>query len=193
LFLSGRYCKKWRFFFRIFTEIIFKMRQIKINSTTGNEILTASDVKNYVRIDTSADDSLITRMITQAREWCENYISRDIVAKNRTYYLSQTEAIIDIPFGPIASISTVTAEGNTAAHTVKGLDNERIELDGGSAKDVKITYVTAGLSDDLIKNAMLQFISTLYDNRSDYKTGTIVQDVPTETKALLTSYKTMFV
>jgi hypothetical protein len=40
---------------------------------------------------------------------------------------------------------------------------------------------------------MLQFISTLYDNRSDYKTGNIVQDVPTETKALLTSYKTMFV
>lgn len=169
------------------------MRQIKINSTTGTELLTASDVKNYVRIDTSADDSLITRMITQAREWCENYISRDIVAKNRTYYLSQTDALIDIPFGPIASISTVTAEGNTAAYTVKGLDNERIELDGGSAKDVKITYVTAGLSDDLIKNAMLQFISTLYDNRSDYKTGTIVQDVPTETKALLTSYKTMFV
>lgn len=169
------------------------MRQIKINSTTGNEILTASDVKNYVRIDTSADDSLITRMITQAREWCENYISRDIVAKNRTYYLSQTDALIDIPFGPIASISTVTAEGNTAAYTVKGLDNERIELDGGSAKDVKITYVTAGLSDDLIKNAMLQFISTLYDNRSDYKTVTIVQDVPTETKALLSSYKTMFI
>jgi hypothetical protein len=169
------------------------MRQIKINSTTGSEIITTSDVKNYVRIDTSADDNLITKMIIQARQWCENYISRDIVAKNRTYYLSETEAIIDIPFGPVASISTVTSEGNTAAHTVKGLDNERIELDGGKAKDVKITYVTAGLSDDLIKNAMLQFVSTLYDNRADYKTGTIVQDVPTETKALLTSYKNMFV
>lgn len=169
------------------------MRQIKINSTTGTELLTASDVKNYVRIDTSADDSLITRMITQARVWCENYISRDIVAKNRTYYLSQTEALIDIPFGPIASISTVTSEGNTAAHTVKGLDNERIELDGGSAKDVKITYVTAGLSDDLIKNAMLQFISTLYDNRSDFKVGVTLNKIPTETKALLTSYKTMFI
>jgi hypothetical protein len=132
-------------------------------------------------------------MITQARIFCENYISRDIVAKNRTYYLSQTEAIIDIPFGPVASISSVTSEGNAADYTVKGLDNERIELDGGSAKDVKITYVTAGLSDDLIKNAMLQFVSTLYDNRSDYKTGTIVQDVPTETRALLNSYKTMFI
>lgn len=169
------------------------MRQIKINSTTGSEIITTSDVKNYVRIDTSADDNLIAAMIKEARIFCENYISRDIVAKNRTYYLSETSELIDIPFGPVASISTVTVEGNDADYTVKGLDNERIELDGGKSKDVKITYVTAGLSDDLIKNAMLQFVSTLYDNRSDYKTGTIVQDVPTETRALLASYKTMFI
>ena len=169
------------------------MRQIQVNSTTGSEVITTSEVKNYVRIDTSADDNLIAAMIKQARLFCENYISRDIVAKNRTYYLSQTEGIIDIPFGPVASITTVTAEGNAADYTVKGLDNERIELDGGSAKDVKITYVTTGLYDDLIKNALLQFVSTLYDNRSDFKTGTIVQDIPTETKALLTSYKTMFI
>jgi hypothetical protein len=169
------------------------MRQIKINSTTGNEIITISDVKNYVRIDTSADDTLISRMIKEARIFCENYISRDIVPKNRTYYLSKADAIIDIPFGPVSSISSITVENIAAVYTVKGLDNERIELDGGSAKDVKITYITAGLNDDLIKNAMLQFVSTLYDNRSDYKTGTIVSDVPTETKALLISYKNMFI
>ena len=66
------------------------MRQIKINSTTGNELLTGQNVKDYVRIDTSADDNIISAMITQARIWCENYISRDIVAKNRTYYLDAT-------------------------------------------------------------------------------------------------------
>lgn len=169
------------------------MRQIKINSTTGNEILTVSDVKNYVRIDTSADDVLIGRMITEARIYCENYISRDIVPKNRTYYLSETSELINIPFGPVSEISSVTSEGNDADYTVKGLDNELIKLDGGSAKDVKITYVTTGLSDDLIKNAMLQFISTLYDNRADFVTGTIVADVPTETRALLGSYRNMFV
>ncbi|HAI17698.1 MAG TPA: hypothetical protein DCM10_06560, partial [Xanthomarina gelatinilytica] len=50
-----------------------------MNSTTGSEIVTTADVKSYARIDTSADDTLIARMITQARIWCENYISRDIV------------------------------------------------------------------------------------------------------------------
>ena len=52
------------------------MRQIKINSTTGSEIVTATQVKNFARIDTSVDDDLIGRQITQARIWCENYISR---------------------------------------------------------------------------------------------------------------------
>ena len=63
------------------------MRQIKINSTTGSEIITTNDVKNFVRIDTSADDALIGTMITAARIAAENFMSRDIVAKTRTYYL----------------------------------------------------------------------------------------------------------
>ena len=57
------------------------MRQIKVNSLLGNEIITTADVKSYVRIDTNEDDALIANMITEARIWCENYISRDIVAK----------------------------------------------------------------------------------------------------------------
>ena len=43
------------------------MRQIKVNSLLGNEIITAADVKSYVRIDTDEDDAIITNMITQAR------------------------------------------------------------------------------------------------------------------------------
>ena len=70
------------------------MRQVKINSTIGSEIVSSADLKLYARIDTSADDALITRMITQARIWCENYISRDIVSKNRSYFLDATNGYL---------------------------------------------------------------------------------------------------
>lgn len=171
------------------------MRQIKINSTVGNEILTAQNVKDYVRIDTSADDNLITAMISQARIWCENYISRDIVPKNRTYYLDQTNGLFDLPFGPIASVSEVTINGTaTTDYEIIGLDNETIELDGGSAERVKITYITSGLNDSLVKQAMLQLISTYYDNRADFTIEqNNVAEVPTSTRKILTSYKTMFI
>lgn len=169
------------------------MRQIKINSETGSELITTQNVKDYVRIDTSEDDTLIGQMIVQARIWCENYISRDIVAKNRTYYLDKTNGIFDLPFAPVASISSLSIDGTSADYTVLGLDNETIELDGGAAEKVSVTYVTSGLDNGLIKQAMLQLISTYYDNRADFKTGTIVSEVPTNVKAVLASYKSMFV
>jgi uncharacterized phage protein (predicted DNA packaging) len=171
------------------------MRQIKINATTGNEILTAQNVKDYVRIDTSADDNLISSMITQARIWCENYISRDIVPKNRTYYLDKTNGLFDLPFSPTASISEITIDGTvTTDYEILGLDNETIELDGGSAEKVKVTYITSGINDSLVKQAMLQLISTYYDNRADFITEqNNVSEIPTSTKQILTSYKTMFI
>jgi len=174
------------------------MRQIKINSTTGNELLTAQNVKDYVRIDTSADDAIISAIITQARIWCENYISRDIVAKNRTYYLDETNGLFDLPFGPVASIESITIKGTaTTDYETRGLDNETIELDGGPAEQVKVTYITAGQNDSLIKQAMLQLISTYYDNRADFVEGNSrgigsSVEIPTSTKSILTSYKTMF-
>ena len=171
------------------------MRQIKINSVTGSEIITTSNVKDYVRIDTTADDNIIARMIVQARIWCENYISKDIVAKTRSYYIPQTNSgIFDLPFAPVTSIQSITIDGTTASYEILGLDNETIELDSGSASKVKIDYTTAGLSDDLLKQAMLQLVSTYYDNRSDFVSDTKgnIDQVPSATRNILDSYKTMF-
>ena len=37
-------------------------------------------------------------------------------------------------------------------------------------KELKVTYVTVGINDSLVKQAMLQLISTYYDNRADFTT-----------------------
>ena len=170
------------------------MRQIKINTTLGSEIITASEVKNYVRIDTTADDALIATMITQARIWAENFISRDIVSKNRTYYIDRTDTgLFDLPFSPVASISEITINNIiTTNYEILGLDNETIELDQGSADRVKITYITSGLNDSLLKQALLQLVSTYYDNRADFIVSQSVSEIPSNVKVVLSSYKTMF-
>ena len=170
------------------------MRQIKINTTLGSEIITASEVKNYVRIDTTADDALIATMITQARIWAENFISRDIVSKNRTYYIDRTDTgLFDLPFSPVASISEITINNIiTTNYEILGLDNETIELDQGSADRVKITYITSGLNDSLLKQALLQLVSTYYDNRADFIASQSVSEIPSNVKVVLSSYKTMF-
>jgi len=173
------------------------MRQVKINSTTGSEIVTTADVKLYARIDTSADDALIVRMITQARIWCENYVSRDIVAKNRTYYMDSTNGVFDIPFAPVSSISSVTIDGTASTdYTMLGLDNETMELDAGASSNVKVTYVTTGLDDSLLIQAILQLTATYYDNRSDVFEGSSKfgqVEIPTSVKNILSSYRSMFI
>ena len=167
------------------------MHDIKINSVTGSEIVTTQNVKDFVRIDTSADDTIIDRMIVAARTWCENYIGKDIVAKNRTFYLQEVDDRFTLPFAPVASISSVTSEGTAVSYDTYGLDDTIIEIGTLPADEVKVTYITTGLTDDIIKEAILHLVSTMYDNRADFVEGN-VNEVPNSTKNLLQSYKTMY-
>ena len=171
------------------------MRQSKINSTTGSEIVTSADLKLFAKIDTTADDAIIARQITQARIWCENYISRDIVAKNRSYYLDETSGTFSIPFGPVTSITSIHADGIALTHTNVGLDKETIELDNGYAKKVTVVYITSGLNDSLLQQAILQLATTYYENRVDFNSGdeNKASDlIPSDTRDILNSYKAMF-
>ena len=167
------------------------MHDIKINSVTGSEIVTTQNVKDFVRIDTSADDTIIDRMIVAARIWCENYIGKDIVAKNRTFYLQEVDDRFTLPFAPVASISSVTSEGTAVTYESYGLDDTMIEIKSLPADEVKVTYVTTGLTDNIIKEAILHLVSTMYDNRADFVEGN-VNEVTNSTKNLLQSYKTMY-
>lgn len=171
------------------------MPEVKITATTGSEIVTVSGAKDFIRIDTSDDDTLIGNMIEQARLWCENYISRDIVAKTRVYYLEEADSRFDVPFAPLASISSVTVDGTAADYNTYGVYDEVILLDSLPAKDIKVTYTTEGMNDGLLQQAILQLVSTYYDNRADFivMQGVSFVEVPSKVTQILNSYKLMFI
>lgn len=167
----------------------------KIVSTTGTEIVSVADAKAYMRVDTSDDDTLIGTMIEQARIWCENYIGKDIVAKSRQYYLEEVNNRFSIPFSPLDSISSVTVEGSSADYDTYGLYDEIIELDQLPAQDIKVSYSTLGMDNGLLQQAILQLVSTYYDNRADFIVlqGVSFVKVPTEVTQILNSFKNMFI
>jgi hypothetical protein len=76
---------------------------------------------------------------------------------------------------------------------VKGLDNEIIELNELPAKEIKVSYTTAGLDDSLLKQAILRLVSTFYDNRAEFVVGNQINEVPMGVKNTLSGYKTMFI
>ena len=169
------------------------MTQNYINHVLGAEPVELAEAKNYLRVDTDADNYLITNMIEQARITIENYICRDIVAKDRTFFLDEAISYINLPFAPVRTIQTITSEGSTASYTEIGILKEVIELDELPAKKIKITYQTKGFVDSSIKQAILQMVSTLYDNRADFATGTNVQELPTSAKSLVSIHKVPYI
>jgi hypothetical protein len=169
------------------------MRQIKINDVIGVPIISRADAKNYIRIDTTADDLLIDLMIEAAHTAAENYMSRDIIAKERTYYLDfSTSGFIDVPFGPVASVDAVTVKDVAVSFSVFGLGDPMVEIEP-AAVNIKIDFTTEGMSDGLLKQALLMMVSTYYDNRTDFVTGMTVNEVPSASAKLLDGIKAVFI
>jgi len=169
------------------------MRQIKINDVIGVPIISRADAKNYIRIDTTADDTLIDMMIEAAHTAAENYMSRDIIAKERTYYLDYSDSgFIDVPFGPVASVDDVTVKGIVVSFSVYGLGDPMVEITP-LGTNIKIDFTTEGMSDGLLKQALLMMVSTYYDNRTDFVTGMTVNEVPSASAKLLDGIKSVFI
>jgi hypothetical protein len=169
------------------------MRQIKINNVIGTPIISRTEAKNYIRIDTTADDELIDMMIEAAHTAAENYMSRDIIAKERTYYLDEsTTGFIDVPFGPVESVDDVTVKGISVSFSVYGLGDPMVEIEP-LGTNIRIIFVTSGMSDGLLKQALLMMVSTYYDNRTDFVTGMTVNEVPSASAKLLDGIKSVFI
>jgi len=58
------------------------MGYVKVTSGPSTPILTTSEAKNYLKIDTSADDTLISDLVTAATDYCENYLGQKFITLN---------------------------------------------------------------------------------------------------------------
>jgi uncharacterized phiE125 gp8 family phage protein len=135
------------------------------------EPVTLAEAKLYCRITTSAEDTLITLMITQAREAIEVATGLSLIPKDITTYFSNVSGNFDIPFGPvdIATFDLFDMEQNALEITGTNLQligNQFPKLVFPRYVNLKATY-RAGyttIPKDL-KLAILDQISYDYENR----------------------------
>ena len=57
------------------------MGYFKVTSGPSTPILTTAEAKNYLKIDTSADDTLISDMVATATDYCENYLGQKFITQ----------------------------------------------------------------------------------------------------------------
>lgn len=181
-----------------------------VTTPPAAEPLSLTEAKLHLREPSAADDALVTALIAAARSQVENYVHRALITQTRELKLDCFPACIELPFPPVASVTSVKyTDLNGAEQTVAGgdLDTDvnsspgRVQPAYGSTwpstrpgfNAVRVRYVCgygAAGSDvpEPLRYAMRLLLAHLYENREAVVIGTISSELPLGVAALLNPY-----
>lgn len=150
----------------------------EIKVTDGSEPISLETAKDWLRVTTEDDDTIITDLITVARKRIEAYSLKSMVSK--TIVLSgYVEDAFNLPYAPIASVSAVRfLKGqivDTGVNDWETLDADEYQLIGYAEKRFRpkfigvyeITYTTTANTDARLKTDLKRVLLWMYENRGD--------------------------
>lgn len=166
----------------------------EIKVTDGNEPVTLETAKDWLRVTSEDDDTIITSLITVARKRLERFTKRSLV--NKTIVLTgNLKDMFKLPYAPVNTISQVRVlEGQAISTGV----NEWEVLDGDEWQEIgyydkhfkpfyeavyEITYTTLGDSDAGLLTDLKRVLLWLYENRGD-DSDAMPQDLMSNAKQL---------
>jgi uncharacterized phiE125 gp8 family phage protein len=179
----------------------------KVTTQPATEIFTLQEVKDYLKVDDSTEDTLIATLLQSARQAAERYLNQALITQTITEKLDYLRlSTIYLSVSPVISVTSFQyADSQNTVQTYNAsnyiVDNfekpARLSLAYGKTwptlygniNDVTITY-TAGYGSEpssvpaQIKQAILLMLTDAYDNRQDY-----VKKLPTASEYLLDQYR----
>jgi len=180
---------------------------IRLITPPAAEPITLAQAKEHLRVDHTADDNLISALITSARTSCENWTQRAFVTQTWELVIDDFPlSEIMIPRPPLQSVESIKYDDGDGVETI--LDIDRYDVDTVSQpgwvlpslsgwpsgvwqgiNSVRIRYV-AGYAPgtdspvDLAANVPGNIIAAIkltlgqyYDQREDIVVGTITSKV----------------
>ena len=128
------------------------------------ELITLSDVKNWLKLDLNDDDSLLITIITAARIQVENVINLSLISRTIKATIINGLGNFLLPYGPVTTITTVQDMlGNLVPNAYIGnIIYEAFEHTAIVTYDVQVTAIRPN-----IKLALLQQCAFLYEHRGD--------------------------
>jgi len=169
---------------------IARNRLLKRVAAPASEPLSLSETKLYLRIDSTAEDTLIGDLITAARMSAENWLRSSLLSQS--WKLSFDDGIhygTELPMGPVNSVSSVVIfNQDTTSQTVSSnaywlnaAQNTLVTTIALTGFRIEITYNT-GYADAAsvpkpIKLGMLAHIAALYDRRGEGGEGALPEQV----------------
>lgn len=168
------------------------------------ELVTLAEAKAHLRVVTTDEESVITMLITAAREFCEDVARRSFVSQ--TFELSLDAwpiSPLTLPLQPTSSITSIKYVDSDG--TTQTVDPTVYRLDGGkvfpaSGKNwpsaslqpygaIKVRYVAgygnAAAVPAKYKQAVLLTLAHWFQNREAIVVGESVKELPLAVQALL--------
>ena len=186
-------------------------RSLKENTLATNPLFTTAEAKDFLKVDTTADDTLIDNLIKAATQSCEIYTNRYFLETLVTQHADKWSDIDTLYKSPVSGLTHIKYYDSN--DTLQTLDSSVYLLDKYSqpariglqpnqsfpnladrvnAIEVKYTVGYGTSSSDVpegIRQAVLITIGTWYENRQAVVTGTIATELPLSSQYLLNQYK----
>lgn len=130
------------------------------------EPVTLNELKEWTKVDNSADDAILTALISAAREMCEKYTGVNFVARTVTAHINNFNGGVYLPYGPVGAITDLYDEDNNVIeYEVRGSDFKAITSPRTTFKSIYTGGYTT-LPENL-KTAVKAQALFLFENRGD--------------------------
>jgi len=194
--------------------MISKLYEVKVSAEPSVEPVSLVDAKSFMKVNDTADDTLITDLIVVARQMAEKYLRRALISQTLIAYYSFLDEKTYVPNPPHISIDTVKrirldesttltlnsdffVQGNEQKYllipTTFNLTAGHSPQDRLIGQELEVTY-TAGYGTSAtdvpksIRNAIKMIVNTLFDGRHvEGEAQTFA--IPTNAKTVLAPFK----
>jgi len=183
------------------------------------EPVTLQEMKDYLRVDSSDEDALITSLIVAARAYCETKAKWSFITQSLRYTLDEwpedNEIVLPQPFNDTTSLAVTYYTAGSSSGVVWGSTNYWVDADSNpgrivvkqnnswptfdlrTAKAVEVTFEVGygGIGDvpEGIRTAIILLVGHWYHNRAAVLTGTISKEIEFGLTALLAPYTSPYV
>ena len=156
----------------------YSIRKVQSNDDNGymGEIVTVTDLKNYLQIEGTAYDVPLARFITSARQMIERYCNVSLYGKSYRVQIRvpQYGNPFPLPFPPIDEVSQVIWKKcpSTSVQLTQGTDWNFVDDD---ASEKEILSNKAGMGNNGMKGLHIVEYTTMADESSIYQQAILAQ------------------
>lgn len=145
------------------------IQEIEVTTDLVTEPVLVSDAKSWMKIGFDTDDIIIDGLIGTARRILEGFTGLSFGAKTITAYMCVEDKWLDLPYGPVATITSITRIDGIASTDVlvAGSDYELVgrRVMMNQCGEFKIIYTTAFTVPDSLKTDIKKLVAYMYQNR----------------------------